>query len=577
MRKSYLFVLALLLCIATSAAAFQKPLIIKVDELKPGMEGYGLSVFKGIKIERFKVKVIGVLKNVMPKQDIILMRCSGAGLEHSRVVAGMSGSPIYFKDPVTGKDRLAGALAYAWPFSRDPIAGVTPIESMLNELKRPLRRRDIVAFRKLPKNHFLKPAQTPVFMSGFTAQAVKLMKPILTEYNMVPLVGVGGVGGVSGGLADAAGKAKLEPGSAIGVELLRGDLNMVGTGTVTHRIGNTVLAFGHPMFGIGEQYFPITTSYIHHIFAGVSMSFKFSSPLNRVGTLTQDRRSCIIGQVGPKAPTVPITIAINNPQANRNDVYRMEAIQHKRFTPILALISLFNTMMTAASDREEVTFTVDANIGIKGYPNLKLREHFFSRSGLLSYGLISSHLFRSLQAITNNRFKDAELTSISYKINMKYARNHASIEAIRFEHNELEAGKKATFIITLRKYKGERFEVPVTFMVPKELAGRRLRLNVAAGRYAYPDLPPVDKFEHMLANIKKKFHSKSIVTTIPLSTQGFKYRGQHLKSLPRTALDVLQTTLNGFVSSDKKQIVTPVPFVAQGYRSVYIKVKKRKD
>ncbi len=116
--------------IAATQSLFNPARHMRVSEVKIGMKGYGLSVFKGTKIEKFDVEVISVLHNFNPKYDVVLIKCFGQFLEHTGSIAGMSGSPIYLHDD-TGKDRMIGAFAYGWPLTKDPVAGVQPIEYML--------------------------------------------------------------------------------------------------------------------------------------------------------------------------------------------------------------------------------------------------------------------------------------------------------------------------------------------------------------------------------------------------------------------------------------------------------------
>src|SRR5579883_3055694 len=279
------------------------PRTIPLTEIKPGMTGYGLTVFQGTRPERFAVKVIGILHNFLPQQDIILIESDDERLKHSGIVAGMSGSPIYLIGP--DGDRLAGALAYGWHFAKDPIAGVTPIGSMLAELERPLRGREhtpvaeaandarfrerttpnlVAASAPDPSSPSLVPAAVPLSLSGFAAPAFEELTKWLAPYHVTPLA----AGGAAPAHAD--GPTRFEPGSSISVDLIRGDMSATATGTVTWVDGDKVLAFGHPMFNLGEIYLPISTAEVHTVLSAVSSSFKIASPLRELGTLVQDRQ-----------------------------------------------------------------------------------------------------------------------------------------------------------------------------------------------------------------------------------------------------------------------------------------------
>jgi hypothetical protein len=265
------FLLALLLSLVTSlvqAAENDVGPTISVDQIKPGMVGYGLTVFSGTKPERFSVRVIAVMRNFLPKQDLILIQSDDPRLVHSGIAQGMSGSPIYFED------RLAGALAYGWGFAKDPLAGVTPIASMTKELERTLRPTpDGLAtpapVAAAPSLEGLHPAAVPLQVSGLTADAVDELSKALSPYHLTPQQG-GGAARAKKSAAKAG--LRFEPGSSIAVELIRGDISAVGTGTVTALAGDRVLAFGHPMFNSGQVALPIATSTVHTFMSSLNTS-----------------------------------------------------------------------------------------------------------------------------------------------------------------------------------------------------------------------------------------------------------------------------------------------------------------
>ncbi|MDW8344513.1 MAG: SpoIVB peptidase S55 domain-containing protein, partial [Verrucomicrobiae bacterium] len=246
----------------TAQAGELAPPILRPEQLRPGMRGYGLSVFRGTEPERFEVEILGVLPNAFPKQDLILIRMSGADLEKHKVIAGMSGSPIYIED------KLIGALGYGWAFENEPMAGVTPIHNMLADLQRPpappaADRRTELWPTQLPASSVgtlpgvtpsrlalesPRPLVTPLACAGFRPQTLQPWADWLERLGFWPVTaGGGGLGGE----ADGKGPVALVPGSAMGVQLVRGDFNATAVGTVTHVIGDRVLAFGHPFFQMG--------------------------------------------------------------------------------------------------------------------------------------------------------------------------------------------------------------------------------------------------------------------------------------------------------------------------------------
>ncbi len=321
------------------------------------MIGYGLTVFSGTRPERFPVRVIGVLRQFQPQLDIILIVSDDERLKHSGIAAGMSGSPIYLEG------KLAGALAYGWSFAKDPIAGVTPIENILRELRRPSRpphptttpagtrspsdresgsqafvapltdkrvlravlgedpgvidrpglRRLFPGSLSSAATGSVEPQFTrvavPLSVGGFGERALDELRGTLSPYGLVPLQAGGG--GRSAGRSGAAeSERRFVEGGAIAVQLARGDVTMNGTGTVTYLEGSRVAAFGHPMLGAGELRFPVATAEILTFMSSQAMSFKMSMPLSEAGALLQDRPSCIVADTRERAPVLPIDISV---------------------------------------------------------------------------------------------------------------------------------------------------------------------------------------------------------------------------------------------------------------------------
>ncbi len=331
--------------------------------VRPGMTGHGLTVFSGTRPERFSVRVIGVLRQFQPQLDIILIRCEDERLKHSGIAAGMSGSPIYLEG------KLAGALAYGWSFAKDPIAGVTPIENIVRELRRPSRppaspsltstqtardgggntaalgslaaaylhagqtpapiadpRRSGSSPTAQPLLHSTKdtgsglsgpqlvPVALPLSVAGLGPRAIEELRELVAPYGLVPLQASGG-GASSPGSNDEG----FVEGGTIAVQLARGDVSMTGTGTVTYLEGSRVAAFGHPMLGIGDVRLPVATAEVLTFLPSQSMSFKMSMPLREQGSLLQDRPSCIVADTSLRAPIVPLTVRVQTapPGTNR--------------------------------------------------------------------------------------------------------------------------------------------------------------------------------------------------------------------------------------------------------------------
>jgi hypothetical protein len=266
--------------------------ILGIKDIHAGQKGVGRTVFSGTKVEEFQVEVLGVLENIGPKQNLILGRLSGGPLEKTGVLQGMSGSPVW----VDGK--LIGAVALAFPFSKEPIAGIRPIEEMLAQRAVPAPSGQARAEVKFGENRLIEVA-TPVSFSGFTSRAVEHFAGDWRRLGLEPLQGVGGQS------AKPSTPAKLEPGSMISVQLVTGDMGVAADGTVTHIDGQRVYAFGHRFLSLGSAELPFAQSEVIALLPNLASSFKISNGHEHLGVITSDGNAAIAGVVGKRAPMIP--------------------------------------------------------------------------------------------------------------------------------------------------------------------------------------------------------------------------------------------------------------------------------
>ncbi|HEY7445007.1 MAG TPA: SpoIVB peptidase S55 domain-containing protein, partial [Vicinamibacterales bacterium] len=318
---SVLAVVAVWLAILPAATEF-----MPIDQVKPGMVGVGRTVFEGSKIEEFKVHVLGVIRNVIgPRRDLILARLEGGPLATTGVIAGMSGSPVY----IDGK--LVGAVSYSLgQFSREPIAGITPIAEMIEatstdakrppmaqraSLDGPITHESLAAalrvafswvrpFAERPGDvqvlggadfgsltpqvgTMLRPIASPLAMGGFNNEVATLVSTMFSGTPLLPVVG--GTAAVA-----AADEPKpLQPGDAFGIDLINGDLTLGSTGTVTHVDGTRLYGFGHPLYNLGPTKFPLTRAYVHTLIPSLAASVKLASSGATIGTIEQDRATAV--------------------------------------------------------------------------------------------------------------------------------------------------------------------------------------------------------------------------------------------------------------------------------------------
>ncbi|HEY4394540.1 MAG TPA: SpoIVB peptidase S55 domain-containing protein [Polyangia bacterium] len=552
------------------------PAIMPLSDVKPGMVGHALTVFQGTKPEPFKVRVVSVMRNFLPKQDVILIRAEDPRVEFSGIVAGMSGSPVY----IDGK--LVGAVAYAWSFAKEPLGGVTPIESMLAERRRPRRvarevfaegspsSGEVIAAEGLsipaalrgaapvhsgfgtpdalarglglpsigpaPSNGEprLMRASVPLTVSGFSPRTVGELTDALKPTGLVPLQAGGG------GQVGPPAAGHVEPGSAIGVELVRGDMSTVATGTVTYVNGSDVLAFGHPLFGIGEVYLPMVDAEIHAILPSLSQSFKMSSPLNEVGTLVQDRPACIMGDLDARTTMLPIDVRVTGPGTEPR-LFHAEVARNRRLTPMLASMVVGNAIADAEPDVTDMIVTVTSKVGVKGFAPLELRDQIFSPEGVSSHALASSKGLRAMGELLFNPFEPVALDRMDVDVRVEYRRDVAEIVGVAMPTQEVHAGDTVDLRVTMRPYAGAEYVETVPVIIPRTVAGQTLKVEVSSGASVRPDMPQAETLPVYIDNLRKSYSASSIVVTLQTPDDGASLRGRLISGMPASALDTLRT------------------------------------
>jgi hypothetical protein len=596
--------------------------IIPLSEIRAGMKGYGLTVFQGTKPERFDIRVISVLHNFLPKQDIILVQSDDPRLLHSGIVAGMSGSPIYIEG------RLAGALSYGWHFAKDPIAGVTPISSMLDDLKRPLRGRhatpvaeaantaqerragrafdagaqfsgeepgrrslaDAIAARsrdgadnerspllaRLPLSPLpvgaeprLVRASVPLSLAGLGAAAFSELSRVFEPFHIVPLQAGGA------GRGDGKGPRKFEPGGSIAVQLIRGDVSAAGTGTVTYVEGDKVLGFGHPMFNVGEIYLPVATAEIHTFLSALSSSFKMASPLNEIGSLIQDRQAGIIGDTSQRADMIPVHVRVGGPNRAAQD-FHFEVVRHRFLTPMLASTVVANAAQNAASDVADATITVRSNLSVRGYKQLELVDQIYSPDGVSPRTLAAASGLKAIGDILFNPFAPANLDKIDISVDVDYKADVADIVGLSLNSDELAPGSRPNLYVTLRPYAGQEYVRAIPIDVPRTLAGQTVKVVVTAGNLAKPDVAPPESLGGLIDNLRKGYAADAIVVGLETPDEGVTLRGSVIPDLPGSVIDTLRpgaSTRRADTFKRAARFVVPMRGILQGKQEITVHIK----
>src|SRR5262245_4651293 len=356
--------------------------IMPLSEVKPGMHGVALTVFQGTKPEEMGVEVLGIMRNMMgPKSNVILVRLQGAKAEYTGVVAGMSGSPVY----IDGK--LVGALALRiGQFSKEPIGGVTPIEEMLeiNELDRTMAAKSAPA---VPKSEaakmsvgdggesasvpsfakYMEPISTPLVFNGFTEDTLQRFAPQFAAAGVTPVMGIGSA-------SDAKQPEPIEPGSSVGAVLVRGDMDISATCTVTYADADRLLACGHPLMQFGAVDMPMTKSNVVATLPSPLNAFKIASTTETIGSFLQDRHTGIMGRFGAESKMVPVTLTIHGGPKPRQ--FKYERLNSPRLTPVAMMATVYNALMALNEHGDEASYRMNGRISVKGYPTVTMQNMF---------------------------------------------------------------------------------------------------------------------------------------------------------------------------------------------------------
>jgi hypothetical protein len=583
----------------------------QVDDLRPGMKGFGRTVMKGTKVETFEAEVLGVLKNTSPGRDMVLCRLSGLNLEKTGVIAGMSGSPIY----LDGK--LLGAVAYAWPFGKEPIAGVTPFSQMHGYVEA-YERRDLVeqhgkARRVGMRNPliidgrrfdtvtvsqdvegaeptaadglWMVPLRTPVCATGFTSHSLRLLGDRLRGTGLVPMQG----GGASGKIVEQEKDAALEPGGPLAVALVTGDFDLSGIGTVTHIEGQRVYGWGHPFFSLGTCEYPLMTGYIHTIYPRQSVSFKMGSPLKTVGIINADVSTCIAGWLERKPDLMPIRMTVTREPGGTSKTFNVEAVRQCSLLATLVYAVLTNSVDMEGDLPDELTAELQARIEVEGRAPVVIHDTFSGSS--YSGGRAPQALFGQVSAVvtllTYNSYKPVRINRIDCETRILPGRRTADIEAIELDSETYAPGDTVSATVFLRPYKGSRLRLPITLKLPADLPEGSYAAvvcddlaNARRDLQDNPNLSNPQNLAQVFQALKVQTSAKrtNLVLRVPVSAVGVALDGKSLPSLPPSMVEILGNSRRTGAQTMGGALVArqPTAWVVQGYDSVRFTVTKNK-
>jgi hypothetical protein len=514
MRLSTMLALSAVLATALAAPAAPAPVRddwLPLAAIRPGMRGVARTVVRGVTVETFDVEALAVVPGAGPAGDVILVRASGPLIARSGgIAAGMSGSPVYFGG------RLAGAIGFGWTFADHTLGLVTPIEAMRGALPAPWRgqrassaprpgallagpwtlpapvhvggrriARVAVASAAAPRWAspgddvvVMVPLARPLLVSGMSTRAAALLEDALGPAGVQP------VQGAAGGSTDA--RPVLEPGSAIGAQLIRGDLNVVAIGTLTYRDGERILAFGHPVLNRGDSAYLLTPAVIHGVVRSASFPFKIGSAGAPVGVVTQDRRAGVGGIIGRLPPVVGVRVSVLDGDRHHRATLGTQVVADPQMGPVLALVSALDVVDRALDRVGEGTARVRLTLRGRGLEGPIVRENvFYHPRDVGSAAMLE--LPEALRLLFANEFVRTGPVDVTVEAEITKARQTAAVVEADLGQPRLRRGGAATVRVTLRPFQGEPVVREVELAVPEQFPTGPATVLVRAGGRPVPE------------------------------------------------------------------------------------------
>ncbi|MBV8816944.1 MAG: hypothetical protein JO022_01235, partial [Acidobacteriaceae bacterium] len=444
--------------------------IFPLKDIRAGQKGIGKTVFSGDKIEDFQVEVLGILKNIGPDQSVIIARLSGGQLEKTGVIQGMSGSPVY----IDGK--LVGAVALAFSFAKDPIAGIRPIEDML-----PLGARQQIAARgaAVPRpaksgDSDLIEIATPLSFNGFTPATIQHFSEQMRQLGLEPRQGVSSGGQIPAKMGDPS---RLRPGEMISVQLLSGDWGIGADGTVTEVDGNRIFAFGHRFLSVGGTELPFARANVLTVLANLSSSFKISSPLEWMGTITEDRSTSIYGELARKAATIPLTIDVNG-YRHAPLSYHMEMVNDRILSPFILQMAVFSAIDATERTLGMGSFSLKGQIDFQqNFPPLRLDNTYAGDFGVPQTASLG--VSTPLSYIMSAGFDTLKVKDIRLSIDASEKKDVLQLDQVAVSKREIHPGDTVELAVTLAGENGAEMMRSIKYKVPIGAPAGTLQFTVA--------------------------------------------------------------------------------------------------
>jgi SpoIVB peptidase S55 len=580
LRRTLLSLFAVFVAVSAmlSGAAAQMP----ISDVRPGMVGIGRTVFDGTHVEEFKAHIIGVLENVIgTHRNLILAKLEGGPLANTGVIAGMSGSPVY----IDGK--LVGAVSYALgSFSKEPIAGITPIAEMTDsttfsdarpagakvKVDYPLTREGLTAaFRKaLNWNRpfaerpgdaqlaevgtvmgvsggelgtLLRPIATPLVMAGFEPDVADVFTSAFREQGFIP---TGGNAAAGARFGEKPYEGPLKPGDAVGVMLVEGDLQLGATGTVTHIDGDRVYAFGHPMYNLGPTEFPMTRAYVYTVLPSLFSSIKLSAPSEVIGTVVQDRATAIAGRLGPGPRMIPVTVTLESTRRPK-ETFKFGVVNDQLFGPLMTYASILNTLGSYERQFGTATFTVRGIAKVKKHDAIAFNNIF---SGDQASMAAAAYVVAPVTYLMGNDYEKVDVEGVDVTFSTAEEPKTATLERVWLDDPRPRAGRTVPLKVLFRTYRGDEVVRTLPIEIPANASGALSILVSDGQRLGQTEqrearLPQPRSVDQAIKALNKARRNNTLYVKLLGSDAGAVVNGELLSSLPPSVLGVLEGDRNG--------------------------------
>jgi len=600
----YLSVTVLVFALAMPARPdsswFNPAKMMPTSAVRAGMKGTARTIFSGVEIEEFNIEVIGVLPKFQEGSDVILIRIlDGPVVEKNMgIFSGMSGTPVYIGG------RLIGAIAFAWTFQKQPIAGVTPIESMLRAFEkqdsnaeeessavahRPDRTVKLAGHEvtdvQVVSTQFdkafvdyntlaLRPVTTPIFCAGFGGKAIHHLADFFGSYGLEAIAGPGNMRHKI--------DIELESGATLGVQLASGDFDISSTGTVTYRDGNRILALGHPLMKLGQTQLPLTTAWVHQVVAKMDFSFRMASGIAAVGTLAQDTAWSIAGQLGALPETIPVTFEIHDLDNDLSHTYRVQICNDPALRQQLIVMCAYDAISAGYDANDEgtveVSFTVE---GKKG--STVSRTDTYVYQGEPSLDIIWD-MMSTITLLEKNRFTPQRISAVRLSANISRKNRTATIERVWTEETVARAGEDVTLHVLIRPTGEEATEKVVRLHMPLELPKGYLRLAVSGGGYGSMLrsalrllTPEFNKLQTVIKEYEQMEQNTQLLTLAAIPTVGLRIGDTLLNNLPKTAVSIISSATRTDIATGYSELsnVVDTPYVLGGLAVMMLPTEDR--